>query len=95
MPTFEERFRAVADWCTRNNVAAGFPNCHENTNVTPALYGTILIPQGVSWQDVPRSTLGNPNSVRFSARPSSIQPRRHGPSISTRSVRESPCCGPG
>ena len=64
MPTFEERFRAVADWCSANGFAAGFPNCHENTGVTPALYGTILITQGVSWQDVPRSTLGNPSTTR-------------------------------
>ena len=64
MPTFEERFRAVADWCSRNNIPAGFPNCHEDTTKSPALYGTILITSGVSWQDVPRSTLGNPNSVR-------------------------------
>lgn len=64
MPTFEERFRAVSDWCARNNVPAGFPNCHENTGASPALYGTITISQGVSWQDAPRSAQGNPTSAR-------------------------------
>ena len=64
MPTFEQRFRAVADWCARNNTPAGFPNCHENTTVSPALYGTILITQGVSWQDVPQSAQNNPTTVR-------------------------------
>lgn len=64
MPTFEERFRKVSDWCGRNNVPAGFPNCHENTGVTPALYGTILVTQGVTWQDVPRSAQGNPTTPR-------------------------------
>ena len=64
MPTFDERFRKVADWCSSNNVAAGFPNCHEDTTRSPALYGTILISQGVTWQDVLRSTLGNPSDNR-------------------------------
>lgn len=64
MPTFEERFRAVADWCAKNNFAAGYPNCHELTGQTPALYGTILFNQGITWQDVPRATLGNPADVR-------------------------------
>ena len=64
MPTFEERFRAVADYCSRNNIPAGYPNCHQDTNVSPPVFGTILINSEVSWQDVPRSTLGNPSSVR-------------------------------
>ena len=64
MPTFEERFRAVADWCSKNNFAAGYPTCHEVTNVSPPLYGTVLINSGVSWQDVPRATLGNPTTPR-------------------------------
>lgn len=64
MPTFEERFRKVADWCGRNGQPAGYPNCHENTGVTPAMYGTIVITQGVSWQDVPVAALGRPNSAR-------------------------------
>lgn len=64
MPSFEERFQKVANWCAANGYAAGFPNCHENTSVTPALYGTFLITQGGTWQDVPRATLGNPNTPR-------------------------------
>lgn len=64
MPTFEERFQRVANWCSSNGYAAGFPNCHQNTTVTPALYGTFLVTQGGSWQDVLRSTLGNPSNAR-------------------------------
>jgi hypothetical protein len=64
MPTFDERFRKVADWCASNGVPAGFPNCHEDGTKKPALHGTILINQGVTWRDVPRSTLGNPTTDR-------------------------------
>ena len=64
MPTFEERFRKLSDWCSKNGFVAGFPTCHENTNVSPALYGAQLFTQGASWQDVPRSTLGNPPDAR-------------------------------
>lgn len=64
MPTFQERFQKVANWCAANGYAAGFPNCHEDTTKNPALYGTFLITQGGSWQDVPRATLNNPNDPR-------------------------------
>jgi hypothetical protein len=64
MPTFEERFRGVANWCSTNGFAAGYPTCHENTSATPTKYGTIIVTQGVNGQDVPRTTLGNPNTPR-------------------------------
>lgn len=64
MPTFPERFTRVADWCSRNGVVAGFPNGHENTTVSPNLYGTILLTGPVDFRDVPASTLGNPADDR-------------------------------
>ena len=63
-PTFEERFRKVTDWCAANGFPSGFPNFRDNLGATPKVYGTVLISQGVTWQDVLRSTLGSPNSAR-------------------------------
>lgn len=63
-PTFEERFRKVTDWCSANGFPSGFPNCHEGGSGNAMVYGTVLITQGVTWQDVLRSTLGNPNTTR-------------------------------
>lgn len=63
MPTFDERFRGVANWCSSNGFVAGFPTCHENSSVTPTVYGTIVILQGVSGLDVLASTLAFPASA--------------------------------
>lgn len=64
MPTFPERFQKVSSWCQSNGIPGGFPNCHEDGTRTPALYGTCLITQGVTWRDVLRSALGSPTTDR-------------------------------
>jgi hypothetical protein len=60
-------FRAANDYAAANGFAAAFPNCHQADHGQGVVYGTILIkPNVMTWRDVPRATLGDPdiNDVR-------------------------------
>ena len=59
----DARFRAVADWASKNGSATGYPNFHQLDRGKGLFYGAILLQsEAVDRQDIPAQELGFPSS---------------------------------